>query len=168
MALKRALKDLVKWKRKSTKTITIGPKRTGMPMTTSANSMSSHQCDVRRLSIRMASVRRNINKLNVTVICKYKPRRFFMVNIAPLYLQQYHVRARVRCLQRAAVSHAVMGLVHFRNRKMAYFYLRIRIITVCLLRIRTRRGALLKVLAFIGLRSVFVPINAHKFVRTFL
>ena len=61
-----------------------------------------------------------------------------------------------------------MGLVRFRNRKMTYFDLRIRIITVCLLRIRTWRGALLKVLAFIGLRSVSVLINAHKFVRTFL
>ena len=63
---------------------------------------------------------------------------------------------------------AVMGLVRLRNRKMAYFDFRIRIITVCLLRMRIRRGALLKVLAFIGLRSVSVPINTHQFVRTFL
>ena len=63
-------------------------------------------------------------------------------------------------------TEAVMGLVRLRNRKMAYFCLRIRIITVCLLRIRTRRGALLEVLAFVRLRPVSVPINAHKFVRT--
>ena len=59
-----------------------------------------------------------------------------------------------------------MGLVRFRNRKMTYFYFRIRIITVCLLRIRTWRGALLEVLVFVGLRSVLVPINACKLVRT--
>ena len=61
-----------------------------------------------------------------------------------------------------------MGLFRIRNRKMTYFDFRIRIITVSLLRIRTWRGALLEVLAFVGLRSVSVPINAHKLVRTFL
>ena len=61
-----------------------------------------------------------------------------------------------------------MRLVRSRNRKMVYFDLRIRIVTVCLLRIRTWRGALLEVLVFVGLRSVSVPINAHKLVRTIL
>ena len=63
-----------------------------------------------------------------------------------------------------------MGLFRFRNRKMTYFYfrIRIRIITVSLLRIRTWRGALLEVLVFVGLRSVLVPINACKLVRTVL